>query len=118
MPSMARMTWIWTMVRARRVLSPGPTTIPTRMLTTSQTWCRTRRRPYLPYLPPDPSVHRPGKRLGKVAMDPDKGTMVSAHIMNVGEGEDMGGVGAGVGDEDAVVPVMGIRYHSAQKIIP
>jgi hypothetical protein len=121
MPSMARMTWIWTMVRARRVLSPGPTTIPTRMLTTSQTRCQTQRRPYLPYLPPDLSAHRPGKRLGKVTMDPDKGTRVSAHTitMIVGEGEDMGeaGAGVGVGVADAAVPVKGICHHIAQKII-
>jgi hypothetical protein len=54
-------------------------------------------------------------------MDPDKGTMVSAHIttiMSVGEGEDMGGVGDEVGDGDAVVFVKGIRYHIAQKTIP
>jgi hypothetical protein len=121
MPSMARMTWIWTTVRARRALSPSPTTIPTRMLTTSQTGHQTRQRPYLPYLPPDPSARRPGKRLGKVTMDPDKGTRVTAHtttIMNVGEGEDMGGDEVGDGDGDAVVPVKGIRYHIAQKIIP
>ena len=121
MPSMGRMTWIWTTVRARRALSPSPTTIPTRMLTTSQTWRPTRQCPYLPYLPPDPSARRPGKQLGKVTMDQDKATRVIAHIittMNVGEGEDMGGVGDEVGDGDAVVPVKGIRYHIAQKIIP
>lgn len=119
MPNMARMTWIWTMVRARRALCPGPTTIPTRMLTTSQTLCQTERRPYLPSLPPDLSAHRPGKRLGKMTMDPDQGTRVSAHTinMNVGEGEDMAEAGVGDGGGDAAVPVKGIRYHIAQKII-
>ena len=120
MRSMARMTWIWIMVRARRVLSPSPTTIPTRTLTTSKTWCQTRQRPYLPDLPADPSAHHPGKRLSKVTMDPDKGTMFSAHpittIMNVGEGEDMGGDELGDADADAVVPVKGIHPHIAQKI--
>lgn len=115
MLSMARMTWIWTMARARRVQSPNPTTIPIRMLTTGQTWCQTRQCPYLPYLPPDPSAYRPGKRLDKVTMDPDKGTRVSAHtIMNAGEGVG----GEEEEEEDAVVPVKGIRYHTAQKIIP
>ena len=122
MPNMARMTWIWTMVRARRALSPSPTTIPTRILTTTQTWYQTRRCPYLPYLPPDPSADSPGKRLGKVTTGPDKGTRVSAYIiptiMNVGEGEDMGGVEVGVGVGDAVVFVKGIRCHIVQKIIP
>jgi hypothetical protein len=121
MPNMARMTWIWTMVRARHALCLGPTTIPTRMLTTSQALCQTQRRPYLPFHPPDLSAHRPGKRLGKVTMDPDQGTRVSAHTisMNVGEGEGMGeaGVGVGVGDAGAAVPVKSIRYHIAQKII-
>lgn len=118
MPSMGRMTWIRTMARARRVQSPSPTTIPTRILTTSKTWLQTRRRPYLSYLPLDPCA--PGKGSGEVTMDLDKGIIVSAHttttIMNVGEGEDMGGEGEGEGD--AVVPVKGIRYHIAQKITP
>ena len=120
MRNMARMTWIWIMVlvRARRALSPSPTTIRTRMLTTGQTWCQIRlRRPHLLYLLPDPSAHRPGKQLGKVTMDPDK---VSGHtiaiIMNAGEGEDMGEGGVEV--EDAVVPVKGRCYNTTQKIVP
>jgi len=60
--------------------------------------------------------------LGKVTTNPDKGTMVSAHIitttMNVGEGEDMAVVGVVVVVGDAVVPVKGVRYHIAQEIIP
>jgi len=53
-------------------------------------------------------------------MDPDKGTRVSVHTitMNVGEGEDMGGVGVEVEVGGAVVPAKGIRYHIAQKIMP
>jgi hypothetical protein len=43
---------------------------------------------------------------------------ISTTIMNVGEGEDMGGVEVGAEAGDAVVRVKGIRYHIAQKIIP